>query len=237
MKVLNFYNVKGGAGKSSLSYLTGLYLAGTNSKVLFLDLDPQCSLTSIFSNEMKDRTIYNFLADSFPLEEMIFQHSENIFYIPSSINVFKIQDKVLQNKLQKAIKKISSEFDYLIIDNSPNFSALSIASIQATDILFIPSQVSSFDFDSLVFTLQEVNEIKEDIKINVILNRVTKNETREETLFSNSKLLKDCIITRFQNQNSIRKFISNKDSLDKPKYAKLSESIHEALFPALFEVI
>lgn len=235
MKVINFYNVKGGVGKSSLSYLTGLFLASKGNRVLFVDLDPQCSLTSIFTSEQKDRTIYNFFADSIPMDETIFQISENVSYIPCSLNVFKIQDKVIQNKIERAFKKL--DYDFIIIDNSPNFSALSIASIQASNYLFIPTQISSFDFDSLVFTITQSIDVKDDISVNVILNRVTKTESREEQLFSSSKFLKGCNITRFQNQNSIRKFISNKDSLEKPKYLKLRESIEGILSPILTGVI
>ena len=232
MKVLNFYNVKGGTGKSSLSYLSGIYLASRGNRVLFIDLDPQCSLTSIFTNEPKTKTIYNFLADSYPLEEVIFPYSENIDFIPSSLNVFKIQNNVLQNKFERSFRKLKN-YDYVIIDNSPNYSSLSISSIQGTDLLIIPSQVFRFDYDSLVFTLMQSREVKENLSINIILNRVGKAESREENLFSSSNYLQDCTITRFPNMNSIRKFILNRDSLQKPKNIKIREGIENFLNPIL----
>ena len=107
MIVLNFYNVKGGTGKSSLSYTIGLYLAEQGKKILFIDLDPQCSLSSIFLNERPRKTIYDFLSDEFNLENVIMKHNENIDFIPSSLKVFKIQEKVLQNKFNRALKKLN----------------------------------------------------------------------------------------------------------------------------------
>lgn len=236
MRVLNFYNVKGGTGKSSLSYLSGIYLAEKGYKVLFIDLDPQCSLTSVFTNESNGNTIYHFLAESIPLEETIIPYSENISFVPCSLNVFKIQEKVLQNKFERAFRKLRG-FDFIILDNSPNFSSLSISSIQGTDCLFIPSQVSRFDYDSLVFTLIQSKEIREDLEISVVLNRVGKNPSKEENLFSESKYLSDCNIVRFPNMNGIRKFIMNRDSLGKPKNLKIKESIEGFLNPSLFQVV
>jgi chromosome partitioning protein len=227
MQVLNFYNVKGGVGKSSLAYLSGLRLS-QNNKVLFIDLDPQSSLTSIFTDSLESYSIYNYLADSVPLEDCIINYSENLFYIPSSIKVFKIQDRVLQNKLHRSLSKLEG-FDYVIFDNSPNYSSLTVSSIQATDLLFIPTQISRFDFDSMVFTLEQAKDIKDGLDVTMILNRVTSKETREERLFCESGILNVCKQVRFVNQNSIRKLIANRDSLTLPKYSKLSESISKVL--------
>lgn len=232
MKVINFYNVKGGVGKSSLAYLTGYYLATQRKKVLFVDLDPQCSLTSIFAKESLKLSLYDFLTDKVGFEETIHNDREFISFVPCSLNVFKIQDKVIYNKLERAFKKL--DFDYIVLDNSPNYSALSIAAIQASHFVFIPTQISEFDFDSLVFTITQIKDAKENLPINVILNRVGKAESKEETLFRNSKFLSECEITRFKNQNSIRKFISNRSSFEKNERVKesvqiLADSIYNVL--------
>ena len=227
MKVLNFYNVKGGVGKSSLAFLAGKYLSEAGNRILFADLDPQCSLTSVFTEEPADKTIYDFLSDSEPLESIIVRYSENVSYIPSSLKVFKIQDRVLQNKLERAFRKLKG-YDFIIIDNSPNYSALSVSSVQASDFLFCPSQVSRFDFDSLVFTIGQALEVKEEIKIRVIMNRVSKTESREEKIMKESLFLSSFQYARFQNQNSIRK-VSASESLDKQKFSKLKESIKEVM--------
>lgn len=47
MRVIVFAATKGGTGKSTLAYNTGMYAAG-ESQVLFADLDPQGSLTELW---------------------------------------------------------------------------------------------------------------------------------------------------------------------------------------------
>ena len=43
MEVITFANIKGGVGKTTLSYNYGAYLANKGNKVLMLDLDQQSS--------------------------------------------------------------------------------------------------------------------------------------------------------------------------------------------------
>lgn len=222
MKVLNFYNVKGGSGKSSLAYLAGSYLAMKGKRILFMDLDPQCSLTSVFSDGNKG-SIYSFLSENYPLTDFIIEHSDLIHYIPSSLNLFKIQDRVLQTKLDKAFKKLN--YDFIIIDNSPNYSALSVSSVHASDVLFLPSQLSRFDYDSLVFTVSQAVEIKEDLDIRIIFNRVGKAVTKEEILMSQSEDIAKYSQYRFQNFNGIRKLIAKRDSLELPRNEKIRSAL------------
>ena len=45
MKIISVFNNKGGVGKSTLTYHLGYTLAEQGSRVLMVDLDPQCNLT------------------------------------------------------------------------------------------------------------------------------------------------------------------------------------------------
>ncbi len=51
MKVIAFFNNKGGVGKTSLVYHLAWMFADRGKKVLAVDLDPQANLTSMFLNE------------------------------------------------------------------------------------------------------------------------------------------------------------------------------------------
>lgn len=51
MKSIVFFNNKGGVGKTTFSYHLGHALADQGKRVLFVDADPQCNLTSWFCNE------------------------------------------------------------------------------------------------------------------------------------------------------------------------------------------
>jgi len=51
MKIIAFFNNKGGVGKTSLVYHLAWMFADRGKKVLAVDLDPQANLTSMFLNE------------------------------------------------------------------------------------------------------------------------------------------------------------------------------------------
>lgn len=226
MKIISFYNAKGGTGKTSLCYLLGLYLASKGKKILFLDLDSQKSLTSTLALEtMKDKNIFDCLADYVTLNEIINRRDENISFVAGALKVLKIQSQVLQSKLSKEIKRVNN-FDFVLIDCPPTFNNLIISAIQASDILVIPSLISLYDLESVEFVINEVSQIKNDIQINLILNRVNKSvnlESKYLALFQES--FADLQISRFPNLSSVRKIIDNKDSLGKKSYDKIRENL------------
>jgi len=55
MKIISFFNNKGGVGKTTLSYHFGCALSELKKNVLFVDLDPQCNLTmsAMFESELE----------------------------------------------------------------------------------------------------------------------------------------------------------------------------------------
>jgi len=226
MKVVSFYNAKGGTGKTSLCYLLGLYLASKGKKILFIDLDSQKSLTSTLALEtMKDKSIFDCLSDYATLNEIINKKDENISFVAGALKVLKIQSQVLQNKLSKELKRVDN-FDFVLIDCPPTFNNLIVSAIQASDILVIPSLISLYDLESVEFVVNEVSQIKADIELHLVLNRVNKSvnlESKYLALFQDS--FTELKTSRFPNLSSVRKIIDNKDSLEKKTYAKLKDNI------------
>lgn len=58
MKIITFFNNKGGVGKTSLVYHLACMYADQGRKVLAADLDPQANLTSMFLNEETLETLW-----------------------------------------------------------------------------------------------------------------------------------------------------------------------------------
>ncbi len=68
MRVISFFNHKGGVGKTTLIFNIGIAMAKANKSVLFIDADPQANLTGIaltpdqFSEALdKEQDIYHSL--------------------------------------------------------------------------------------------------------------------------------------------------------------------------------
>ena len=57
MKILSFVGIKGGIGKTTLSYNYGEWLATKGKKVLFIDLDHQSNLSQTYNVYDQDGTV------------------------------------------------------------------------------------------------------------------------------------------------------------------------------------
>ena len=58
MKTIAFFNNKSGVGKTSMVYHLAWMFSDMGHRVLAVDLDPQCNLTSIFLDESKAETLW-----------------------------------------------------------------------------------------------------------------------------------------------------------------------------------
>ena len=59
MKVISFYNRKGGVGKTSLIYHLAWMYASLRKRVVIVDIDPQANLTAAFLDEDKIEEIWD----------------------------------------------------------------------------------------------------------------------------------------------------------------------------------
>lgn len=225
MKVLNFLNVKGGVGKSSLAYLTGVFLS-EKSKVLFLDLDPQASLSNRLLSERPEKTVFDLLTESKPVNEYIIKINDNLSIIPSEIKLNKVLSGIAESTVKRLLKKLP--FDFVIIDNSPSWNSLALSGLSASDKVYIPSLLSQSDLDSTAFTLSEIKLISESVKACIILNRSGKTESKEERDYMNLYNF-DAPVIRFQNLSGVKKLIDRKESLESKKHSKLKEAIQNLI--------
>ena len=102
MKVISFFNLKGGCGKTTsvvnLGYLLAEDLKEKNGKVLLVDLDMQANLTNSLMDYDLDRpSVYHFLADDTPIEDVIYEVRENIDinkYVEYMLEIIQNKDEV-----------------------------------------------------------------------------------------------------------------------------------------------
>jgi len=172
MKILNFWNVKGGVGKSSLCYLTGEILRDSGKKILFLDTDPQRSISKTVLESLPEQgNLFDVLMRTRSLEDCIIE-SKGFWIAPGSLNLLRIQESVEQNRILDEIKSLKSKFDYVLIDNQPTWNSIVRATIQASDRLIMPSMISIFDLDEVCFSVQEARAVRANLPISIILNGV-----------------------------------------------------------------
>jgi len=231
MKTLDFYSVKGGTGKSSISFLSAMFLSSIGKKTLILDLDPQRSLSKSFGKSRETLDSYSWLMGDSSLEESIQMVGDNLYLLPGSLKLLKIQESVNQNFIQEELSKLNG-FDYVLLDNQPTWNSIVRSGIQASDKVLIPSLLSFFDLEEVGFVIQESRKIKKSLELNVILNRIlnaekpSKEEIEYLTAFQES-LGANLLKTRIPNSSLVRKFIDRGETLEgkSPTKQKFSQSI------------
>lgn len=191
-KVYAISNQKGGVAKSTTAVNMAACLSGRGKRVLLIDIDPQCNLSTIADaiNDGMDRkaigTIKNIemvMKDSCTIGEAV-QHKEKYDIVPSSMLLATIDsalnpfDKL--HKVKKAVDSIKDNYDYIFIDCPPSLGTLTANALVAADEVIIPACADILSYQGvtqLVDTIQAARNLNGDLKISGIL--ITRYHTRK----------------------------------------------------------
>lgn len=197
MKVITVMNNKGGEAKTTtaLTLLAGLTDRGY--KTLAIDLDSQANLTYTLKAH-SSKTIQGVLTGELETKEAI-QQVEKGSLIQSS-PALAVIDNVLDsleiytgrtNLLKKALKSITNDFDFVIIDTPPALNTLTVNSLIASDFVVIPAQAD-------IYSLQGLSKISDTVK------KLT--TARDDTPALNSKLkIAGILLTRYSDRSILSK--------------------------------
>jgi chromosome partitioning protein len=161
--IISSVNTKGGIGKTTTAFNVGKYFAEEGKKVLFVDLDAQGNLTTCLSAEKFEKTVFETFADKIPY---IYEVQENIFLMPSDVKLAKLDLRIVsefgrETILEKILKKISHEYDYIIID-CPYFVTLgTVNALLASDLLLIPTRTDYLTLEGLDLFLEILSDLED----------------------------------------------------------------------------
>lgn len=171
MKIFAAFNIKGGVGKTSTAVNLAYLAAQGGARTLVWDLDPQGASSYYFRIRPKIKGGSKKLIEGKrELDDMIKGTDfDNLDLLPSDFS-FRNLDLILDGKkkpthrLEKLLKPLSQEYDFIFLDCPPSISLLSEAVFKAADILLspvIPSTLSLRTLDQLKqFLKEENNEIR-----------------------------------------------------------------------------
>ncbi len=179
-----FLNYKGGTGKTSVSAAYGYYLALQGKKVLMIDLDAQAHLTTSLNQKTArhEQSLYSVLIRSAQISEVIVGTSlPTLKLAPSSISLSALEMPLFKMpyrefRLRRAIKEVEREFDFIIIDSSPNIGLVSLNAVLASDEILVPLLADFLSFHGLKILMETLASVQNDFnfyfkKINIFLNR------------------------------------------------------------------
>lgn len=177
MRIYTFSAIKGGVGKTTLTFNFGEWLAAHGKKVLMIDSDHQCSLTQTYGvfrkpNETSLATIFE---DPDNAEVDILELKENLYLIPATIQLDDVNSQLTTKNNQDYYMYIwfrnhmdfINQFDYILIDTHPDFSTITQNMILISDVVFSPIEPSEYGFlskDTLEVRMAQLRKDATDVR-------------------------------------------------------------------------
>ena len=171
MVIIAVVNQKGGVAKTTTSVNLAVGLASSGYRVLLIDLDAQAHSTlalRIDSDEIgPEKTVASLFYDGNISDITVDTVEPNLKLVPASIHLATAVESLYsvifrEIKLQKALRTVASDFDYVILDCAPNLGVLSTNAIVAATGILIPTKLSLFSLDGLNALLNTIEMVKQE---------------------------------------------------------------------------
>ena len=252
-KIIYIGNLKGGVGKTTLSFLLADTLSSIGIKTCMIDLDVQSNLTNQFTTiPPKQPVFYDIIHGSKKVNECIVNIRSHLDLIPSSLKNSLIEKELaLQspkhyltwfNKL--CLKYLRNNYDVIIVDTPPSLTTLnSVFSLSLNDLdnIIIPVNPEEFSIMGVQMFLEDINdirssyEVEKDPNITIMMNRFFQNQkTNLEILLKMGNLfgqsLSESVI---KDSAKLREMINEKLSISEVKKGK---DVYETVKDLLIEL-
>jgi chromosome partitioning protein len=176
--VIAFANQKGGVAKTTTTLNLAVAFAESGHRVLCIDLDPQGNLTMSqgIDPDKVEHSLYDVLVNDMPISEIIVKREIDIAVASIDLAAAEIamSTKIGRERtLQKALKEVSADYDYVCIDTPPSLGLLTINALTAANKVIVPVQCEYLSMRGLVQlqnTLRMIQEnLNPDVRIEGIL--------------------------------------------------------------------
>jgi chromosome partitioning protein len=176
--VIAFANQKGGVAKTTTTLNLAVAFAESGYRVLCIDLDPQGNLTMSqgIDPDKVEYSLYDVLVNDMPISEIIVKREIDIAVASIDLAGAEIamSTKIGRERtLQKALKEVSADYDFVCIDTPPSLGLLTINALTAANKVIVPVQCEYLSMRGLVQlqnTLRMIQEnLNPDVRIEGIL--------------------------------------------------------------------
>lgn len=170
-KIISIANQKGGVGKTTTAINLATSLAALEYSTLLVDADPQSNSSSGLGVELKKgyTSVYDVLVNGAAAEDALLPTElPKLLVLPSHIDLVGAEIEIVERSrrehiLQKALKEIAADYDFIIIDCPPSLGLLTINALTGSDAVLIPVQAEYFALEGLGQLLNTIKIVRQHL--------------------------------------------------------------------------
>ncbi|MCW8100515.1 MULTISPECIES: ParA family protein [Streptomyces] len=196
-KIIAMCNQKGGVGKTTSTINLGAALAEYGRRVLLVDFDPQGALSvGLGVNPMElDLTVYNLLMErGMAADEVLLKTAvPNMDLLPSNIDlsaaeVQLVSEVARESTLQRALKPLMADYDYIVIDCQPSLGLLTVNALTAAHKVIVPLECEFFALRGVALLTETIEKVQERLNPELELDGILATMYDSRTVHSREVL-------------------------------------------------
>ena len=176
-KVICVTNQKGGVGKTTTAVNLCYYLAKDKYKTLLVDFDPQGNATSGLGIEKTDLKgiMTDVLLGNTTLNQIIKPTKYKRYDLaPTTPELANAEVEIASQqrkftRLRDAVRTVSENYDYIIIDLPPSLSLLTVNGMIASNYLLLPVQTEFYALEGVAQLLESMKLVMKQANPNLKL--------------------------------------------------------------------
>ncbi len=193
-QVIAIANQKGGVGKTTTAVNLASSLADTGHRVLVVDLDPQGNATTalgVDKHAVQRQTYHVLMEHAAIADTAVPTVVDRLACVPASIDLTGAELELVsvmarETRLKEALRPVSSDYDFVLIDCPPSLGLLTLNGLTAADSIIVPLQCEYYALEGLSSLLNTIDLVRRSLNARLRVSGIllTMFDRRQRLSFS-----------------------------------------------------